>query len=69
MATTRIPIPAGRITPLISATWQARWGLRNLHNVGNNTIFILAENGQGGIHSVRYSSRSSAFEKVAPGSS
>ena len=52
MATTRIPIPAGRITPLISTTWQARWGLRNLHNIGNNTIFILAENGKGQIYNV-----------------
>jgi len=52
MATTRIPIPAGRTTPLISATWQARWGLRNLHNVGNNTIAIFSVNGRGGIYSV-----------------
>ena len=47
MATTRIPIPAGRTTPLISTTWQARWGLRNLHNVGSQTISIRAVSDQG----------------------
>jgi hypothetical protein len=47
MATTRIPIPAGRPTPLISTTWQARWGLRNLHNIGNQTISIAAVSDQG----------------------